>query len=156
MPISFEVNDASAFAALDGADDRVMDRFAELLRPVEQAMLDDARSRAIAHFHSVGKKPGLYLGAFAAGVSRKDSGVVGWLRNANNLAHLLEYGFTISDLVIEASGAMRFDVAGVGELYRREVHRHATPVQAYPAIHPALAARADEVLAAAEQAAKGE
>lgn len=155
MPITFKVDDSNAFVSLDGASDRVMDRFAELLRPIEEAMLDDARARAIGHFHSVGKKPGLYLAAFAGGVSRKPSGVVGWVRNSNNLAHLLEYGFTISDLMIEASSVMRFDLAGVGELYRREVHRHATPVQAYPAIVPAFEARAGDVQAAAEQAAKG-
>ena len=155
MTIEFEVDDSQAFAKLEGASDRVMDRFAEELTGIEQAMVNDARARAVAHFHSVGKKPGLYLGAFSGGVTQKPSGVVGYIRNNNNLAHLLEYGFTISDLLIEASGIMRFEAEGVGELYRREVHRHATPVQAYPAIHPAFAAHKDEILAAAERAAEG-
>jgi len=155
VSVEFEVDDKSAFARLEGVPQRVRERFAELLKPIEAAMLADARERALAHFHSVGKKPGLYLGAFAGGVSEKPSGVVGWVRNANPLAHLLEYGFTISDLMIAASGVMAFEAEGVGELYRREVHRHATPVQAYPAIGPAFDAHKADVRAAAEQAAAG-
>jgi hypothetical protein len=158
MEISFEVDDSGAFANLEGASDRVMERFAEELRPVEQAMLADARARAVAHFHSVGAKPGLYLGAFSGGVKKTPSGVVGWIRNDNQLAHLLEFGFTISDILIavkHVGDVMAFE-GDVGTLYREYVHRHSTGVQAYPAIHPAFEARKAEIEAAAERAARGD
>ena len=155
MPVQFEIDDSGAYAKMEGADERVMSRFAELLRPIEQEMVADARARAEAHFHSVGKKPGAYLAAFDGGVKKRPSGVVGWVKNSNPLAHLLEYGFTISDLLINASGVMKFDAGGVGELYRRAVHRHETRVQAYPAVRPAVAAHLAEVREAAQTAAEG-
>ena len=74
MTIEFEVDDSQAFAKLEGASDRVMDRFAEELTGIEQAMVNDARARAVAHFHSVGKKPGLYLGAFSGGTNGVSTG----------------------------------------------------------------------------------
>jgi hypothetical protein len=158
MPFQFEIDDSAAFAKMEGASDKVMDRFAELLRPVEEAMLADARAKDVAHFHSVGAKPGLYLAAFSGGVKKTPAGVVGWIRNGNNLAHLLENGFTISDILIatkSAGGVMAFDMGGVGKLFREYVHRHETKVQAYPAVHPAYEAHRDEVMAAAREAAKG-
>ena len=155
MEIEVEVSAQTAFAKLEGVSARVRDRFTENLKPIEEAMLTDARTAALAHFHSVGKKPGLYLGAFEGGVHEDDKRVVGWVRNANPLAHLLEYGFTISDLMIEAGGIMKFEAAGVGELYRRAVHRHATAVQAYPAIKPAFDAHKGEIQEAAERAVEG-
>ena len=121
---------------------------------VEQSMLQDARSKAVDHFHSTGKQPGLYLAAFSGGVSKKETKVVGWVRNNSPLAHLLENGFTISDLLIDSNNVMAFQ-SGVQELYAYAVHRHATKVQAYPAIGPAFEAHKGEVITAAEQAVQG-
>jgi hypothetical protein len=154
MAIEFVVDDSHAFAKFEGAGGRLKERLVEALRPIEQAILDDAMQRAVAHFHTVGAKPGLYLAAFSGGVKETDRGVVAWVRNPNPLAHLLEYGFTISDLLIEANGVMAFDMQGVGTLYRSEVHRHETKVQAYPAIRPALADHVDEIRGALERAAR--
>jgi hypothetical protein len=157
MSFDFEVHAESAFALLEGVGEKVIDRFAEELRPIEQAMLDDARARAAAHFHSVGAKPGLYLGGFGGGVTVKHGSAIGWMGNSNPLAHLFEAGFTISDLMIYAKNAevMKFAAGAVGDLYRKAVHRHATAVQPYPAILPAFEAKKGDIEAAAEQAAKG-
>jgi len=157
MPFDFEVHSQSAFAALDGVSEKVIDRFAEELRPIEQAMLDDARARAVAHFHSVGAKPGLYLAGFKGGVTVKHGSAIGFVGNSNQLAHLFERGFTISDLMIYARNAevMKFAAGGVGDLYRKAIHRHATHVKPYPAILPAFEARKGEIEAAAERAVEG-
>jgi len=152
MSLTVNVDTSSAVAKLEAVGPTVRDAFAASLRTIEQAMLADARANAEAHFHSVGAKPGAYFAAFEGGVKQTDSAVIGYVRNANPLAHLLENGFTISDLTISAANVMRFELAGVGEIYRREIHRHATPVQAYPAITPAFEAHVAEVEAAALQA----
>ncbi len=91
-------------------------------------------------------------------MKKEHGSVIGWLRNPNQLAHLFENGFTISDILIAtktANGVMAFEMAGVGQLYRQYVHRHETKVPAYPAIHPALAAHAADVREAAQTAAEG-
>jgi hypothetical protein len=157
MSIDFQIDAASAFAAIEGAPQKVVDNFAALLKPIEEAMLADARGRALAHFHSVGAKPGLYIGAFDGGVKVEHGSVIGWMGNSNQLAHLLENGFTISDLMIYAKNAevMKFAGGGVGDLYRKAVHRHATTVQPYPAIKPAFDAAKGDIQAAAEQAVQG-
>ena len=157
MPLTFEVDPQTAFATIEGAPQKVIDRFAEALRPIEQAMVDDARARAVAHFHSVGAKPGLYLAGFSGGVTEKHGSIIGWVGNSNPLAHLLEKGFTISDLMIYARNAevMKFAVAGVGDLYRKAVHRHATQVRPYPAILPAFQAKEGEIMDAAQRAVEG-
>jgi hypothetical protein len=152
MDVKVEMTPATAYVKLEGVAPKVVEQFAKNLEVVEEAMLADAKSIALDHFHSVGKKPGLYLAAFQGGVKTQASSVTGYVRNANNLAHLLEYGFTISDLMIESAGVMKFALGGVGDLYRRAVHRHATVVQAYPAITPAFEAHKAEVLDAAQKA----
>lgn len=156
MSIEFEVKSRSAFAAIEGAPKKVVDAFAERLRPIEESMLADARSRALGHFHSVGAKPGLYLAGFGGGVKTRPSGVVAWMGNSNSLSHLFEYGFTISDMKIVAkdvNGLMKF-AGDTGDVYRHAVHRHETKVQPYPNILPAFEARQADILEAAQQAAK--
>ena len=156
--MNFDVKlEAGALERIAAAGETVQSLMAEHLAPIASDMLADARSRAQAHFHSVGAKPGLYLAGFEGGVKMEaDGSAVGWVANRNPLAHLLEYGFTISDLMIEANGmAMKFAVAGVGDLYRHAVHRHATDVQAYPALTPAFEARKADVVEAAREVARG-
>ena len=138
---------------LEGMGDNVMSVFAKSLREIESRILGAAQANAVAHFHSIGAKPGLYLAGFQGGVKEGKSSVVGYVRNSNQLAHLLEYGFTISDLMIAADeGVMKFLTEDVGTVYRREIHRHETQVQAYPALGPAFDAHKGEVAAAAEDA----
>jgi hypothetical protein len=151
MPIvTCSIDDETVFARFDHMGPRVREMLVEALTPIADAMLADARGRAEAHIHSTGAKPGLYLDSIQGGVADKPGEVVGWVRSANPLAHLLEYGFTISDMTIEASAGavMKFEMPGAGELYRREVHRHEIRVRPYPAIRPAL----DDFAAAIEAA----
>ncbi len=152
--IQFQVTAYKLTAELEGASKRVLDRFAEKLRPIAARMLDEARARATAHIHSVGARPGAYLAGFNAGVKQDATSVTGWLANSNGLAHLFEYGFTISDLMIRArGGAMKFQEGGVGALYRKAIHRHATAVPAYPAILPTFEAHKAQIEQAAREAA---
>ncbi len=150
--------DAGALDRIAAMGETVQSLMAGRLQPIAQEILDEARNRAEAHIRYVSDyKPGLYLAGFGGGVKIEPNGdVVGWVGNKNPLSHLLEYGFTISDLMIEANGmAMKFEEAGVGELFRREVHRHETQVRAYPAILPAFEARKGEVIEAARDVARG-
>jgi len=151
MSIEFEIDASSVYAKLDKLSGEVRDRFAASIKQIEERMLAEARANAVAHFHSVGKKPGVYLASFSGGVKQTDGSIIGWVRNGARLAHLMENGFTISDLLIagSADAVMKFELAGVAELYRRSVHRHKTAVQAYPAIAPAFEAHKGEVLDAA-------
>lgn len=154
MPITVEIEASSAFAKLDGLAGQVRERFVASVKEIEKAILAEARANAVAHFHSVGKKPGVYLASFSGGVKETGGSVIGWVRNGARLAHLMEDGFTISDLMIHAEGGLMelFEADTVLVLYRREVHRHATPVQAYPAIGPAFEVHKPEIEAAARAA----
>jgi hypothetical protein len=155
MSFELEIDAASVFAKLDGVGEEVRKRFAASAKAIEEKMLADAKANAVRHFHSVGEKPGVYLASFSGGVKETDGGVIGWVRNGARLAHLMEYGFTISDFIIGGGvdALMRFD-GDVGAVYRREIHRHATAVQAYPAIGPAFEAHKDEIETAARDAVK--
>jgi hypothetical protein len=150
MAASFEVDASGAFARLDRIGPGVRQALLDELTPLAAEMADGARYLALAHFHSIGAKPGLYLASIAGGVSDKDSKVVGYVRSSNPLAHLLELGFTIKDMIIEAKsgGVMAFDAGGIAEVFTRKVHRPETKVQAYPAIQPAFDAMRGEVEAA--------
>ena len=121
---------------------------------------EDARARATAHFHTLGAKPGLYLAAFADGTYDKGDRVGGYVRNANGLAHLLEYGFTISDMTIYAKNGDVMAFGGdVATVFRKMVHRHQTKVEAYPAIGPAFDAASPDIgpalITAVKEAAAG-
>ena len=154
MPISIDIQASSLFAKLEGMSGKVRERFAASMKRTEESILSQARSNAVAHFHSVGNKPGVYLSAFSGGVKETPGSITGWVRNGARLAHLMENGFTISDLMIQAdSGAMAFfEANSAAEPYRRNVHRHATDVQAFPAIGPAFEAHRAEIEAAARAA----
>ena len=152
MSLTVNVDSSSAFAKLDSLTGEVRERFAASIKQIEETILAEARINAVGHFHSFGKKPGRYLEAFRGGVKQTDSAVIGWVGNPSPLAHLLENGFTISDLMISANSVMKFELVGVAELYRRQIHRHATPVQAYPALRPAFDAHKGEVETAARRA----
>lgn len=152
MPFTFEVDAQAAFARFDAIGPGVRHALLDELTPLAAEITDDARARALAHFHSIGKKPGQYLASIHGGVADKGSRVVGWVRSSDPLAHLLELGFTISDMTIGAKGGglMTFDTdSGVRSAFK--VHRHETKVEPYPAIEPAFAARRGDVMAAMER-----
>jgi hypothetical protein len=153
MAFSFEVDAQGAFAKLDAVGPTVRQALLDELTPIEVDMTNDARARALAHFHSIGAKPGLYLASIYGGVSNKGSSIVGYVRSSSPLAHLLELGFTIKDMIIEAKsdGVMAFEVGGIGEVFSRKVHRPETVVEPYPAIFPAFEAKRAEIAEALER-----
>jgi hypothetical protein len=157
MAASFEVDASGAFAKLDRIGPSVRQALLDELTPLAADMASDARARALAHFHSIGVKPGAYLASIAGGVSDKDSKVVGYVRSASPLAHLLELGFTIRDWIIVPGtgegtksylGAIMAFAGAEGMRFALTVHRPETKVQAYPAIQPAFDAMRGEVEAA--------
>jgi len=155
VSVGFEVDASAAFVKLAAIGPNVHRLLLEELKPLAAEILDDARSRAIAHFHSVGADPGLYLQGFAGGVSDKGTRVTGYVRNPSPLAHLLEDGFTIKDMMIEVkSGAVMAFEGDVATVFAREVHRHETRVQPYPALQPAFDARRGDIAAALQRVAE--
>jgi hypothetical protein len=156
MPVTFAIDAQAAFVHLDRIGPGVHQALLDELTPIADAMQADARSRALGHFHSLGKKPGLYLDSIRGGVSDKGTRVSGYVRSSNPLAHLFEDGFTISDMLIEAAngGVMAFEEGGVGQMFRQEIHRHETAVKPYPAIHPAFDAARSEIEAALRRVAE--
>lgn len=145
MPFSFEVDPQAVYLKFDAIGPGVRELLAQELRPIVDEMVDDARSRAVDHFHSLGAKPGLYLASIHGGVKEQSFRVSGWMRSSNPLAHLLELGFTIRDWMIESKTLMAFELPDIGEVFAREVHRHATKVKPYPALFPAFEALQGEI-----------
>jgi hypothetical protein len=162
MSLTVKLTNDRAFTIFDGVGDDVMSAFAKGLRDIESRILSDARANAVSHFHSAGVDPGGYLKAFQGGVKEKKGSVVGYVRNAHPIAHLLEYGFTISDLMIvpgtgkntkaQVGDLMKF-AGSAGDVFRRTVPRPETAVRAFPALGPAFEAHRGEIIAAAEDAA---
>jgi hypothetical protein len=152
MPFDFTVDAQAAYARFDAIGPGVRQALLDELTPIAADMANDARALALAHFHSIGKKPGQYLASIRGGVSDKGSRVVGYVRSSSPLAHLLELGFTISDMIIEAKGGalMTFDTDG-GVRSAFKVHRPETKVDPYPAIEPAFEAKRSDIMAALDR-----
>ncbi|MFZ1109852.1 MAG: hypothetical protein WAN43_16075 [Rhodomicrobium sp.] len=160
MPTFRSTIDAqAAYARLDAIGPKARQALKDALTPIAPAMQSDARDIALAHIHSIGDpaKAGRYLASIRGGLTDKGYKIVGWLRSGSPLGHLLELGFTIKDWVIvpgtgertksHLGALMAFDVGGVSKVVKT-VHRHATKVQAYPAIGPAFTKHRAEILAA--------
>ena len=145
---------------LDAVEPDVRQRLEQSLGQLGKRIGDDAKSRAQAHIRFLGvKKPGSYVESIYGGLAKPKTRtrVTGFVRSGHPLAHLMEEGFTISDILIAArsgGGVMEF-WGSLGLTYRQYIHRHETQVQAYPAINPAFEARRADVMAAFAAAAKG-
>ena len=135
------------------------------LAPLAQQMESDARSRASAHIRFLGsKKPGTYVPSIKGGLAhKKPTRVTGYVRSGHPLAHLMELGFKISDLMIvpgtgkgttSSLGALMAFAGDAGDVIRAAVHRHQTVVPAYPAIFPAFEAKRNEIMATIESVAR--
>ncbi len=156
------VNDTHITELLDKVSPTVRELLNRELDDFVEEITSDARARAAAHIRYLGaKNPGTYVASIEGGVADKEqSRLTGYVRSGHPLAHLMEFGFTISDLTIVASAAdvMAFE-GDAGTVYAKTVHRHTTNVQPYPAILPAFEARKDEIIASfyeiARQAGQG-
>ena len=157
LDIKVDVDESHVNAHFDQIGPDVKQALLTLSAEIAREIEDAARGFAIAHFHSVGAKPGLYLAGFKSGTYDKQSRVGGWVNNANPLAHLLEYGFTISEMTITAANLMAFE-GDAGTVFAKYVHRPETEVPAYPALHPAFdeakAAIGPRLAAAGREAAR--
>jgi hypothetical protein len=142
---------------LDGMAPAVRERLIETLEPIAAEIQADAKARAEEHIRYLGSKnPGSYVESIQHGVAAKrERKVTGYVRSGHPLAHLLEDGFTIKDMMIQSAdgGVMAFQDE-LGMHFARDVHRHETKVKAYPAIRPAFEARRDDILAALEAVAR--
>ena len=158
------INDEHITRVLDAVAPAIRAKLIDALTPIAEDIAADAKAAAEAHIRFLGaKNPGSYVESIKAGVSTRDAQrVIGYVRSGHHLAHLLEDGFTISDLTIvpgtgkaglsHLGAIMAFD-GDAGMQFAREIHRHETKVHAFPAINPAFAARRGEILAAMERVA---
>jgi hypothetical protein len=160
------IDETHVTQVLDKIGPDVRQALTESLGQIAKSTEADARARAQAHIRFLGvKKPGTYAPSIKGGVADKGgSRITGYVRSAHPLAHLLELGFNITDLMIvpgtgkntsaQAGDIMKF-AGDAGDVFRAVVHRHATTVPPYPAIYPAFEAARPDIMDAFDKAAKG-
>jgi hypothetical protein len=151
------VDDSDVIAHIERLVPSMHDALVAYLGNIAREIETDAQARARGHIRFLGaKNQGSYVSSITSGVSDREDRVTGYVRSGHPLAHLLEFGFTISDMTIYASAAdvMAFD-GGAGTVFAKHVHRHATKVQPYPAIHPAFEDHKAEILDALERVVGG-
>lgn len=153
MSIDLKIDTTRITARLEAMGPNVHQALVRALDPLAQSIAGTARDNASAHIRFLGKNPGKYLSSIYGGVSDKDKRVTGYVRSGNPLAHLLESGFTISDIVIDPGDIMTFE-GDAGQVFARVVHRHETQVKPYPALTPAFEAHAGEIEGALTGAVK--
>lgn len=152
---NFVVDDAHVTLRLEAIGPDCREALRSVLGPAAAAIDDEARANAIGHFHSIGAKPGLYLAGFQHGSFEKGSRIGAYVRNGNQLAHLMEKGFTISDIdILPKTAEMMVFEGDAGKVFARHVHRHETKVQPYPALTPAFEAARDRLQADMTDAVK--
>jgi hypothetical protein len=138
-----------------GLDQDVVKLLEVRLEPIAKEIGADAKSRAAAHIRFLGLvKPGSYVNSIYGALARqRKNRALAFVRSGHPLAHLMEYGFTITDMMITVRNARVMKFAGVDDsgryawMFRRSIHRHQTQVQPYPAILPAFEARRAEIMA---------
>lgn len=116
------------------------------MAPLARKLTQDVRAKALAHIHTFGAKPGLYLASIHGGVSDKDARISGYVRTGNQLAHLLEYGTASHAIVAKRKQVL----ASADQVFGRVVN---VSSPAYPAFD-VLEGRREEVEAAMTQAVK--
>lgn len=150
------ISDAHITRVLDAVAPSLRAKLIDALTPIADEIAADAKAAAAAHIRFLGaKNPGSYVESIKAGVSIRDAQrVIGYVRSGHHLAHLLEDGFTIKEMMIAAGdgGIMAFE-GELGMQFARQVHRPETKVPAYPAINPAFEARRGEILATMDRVA---
>lgn len=152
MSFNMVITDNMATAQLDNIGPDVSAALKQKLGPIATGMAADAKSRAEAHIRFLGVKPGAYVASIYGGVSSKEQRVVGWVRSASPLAHLLEYGAQTPAHTIEASVKEVMAFAGpAGKVFAARVNHPGAVIPAYPAIGPAFEARQGEIRTTLEQ-----
>ena len=147
MPV-FQITVAdNASAALQHIAPNARAALRAVMAPLTRELAQDVRALALAHIHSYGKKPGLYLASIFGGVSDKGSTITGYVRSGNQLAHLLEYGTAAHDIGVKNKRVL----ASADEVFGRLVN---VSSPAYPVFAPALAKRQAEIEAAMTLAVK--
>ena len=157
-------DDRRLLQVLDGVDPAVAQALKDELWVIAKAMESEARDRAQAHIRFLGaKSPGSYVQSIKGGVStRRGTRTTGYVRSGHPLAHLMEGGFNITDMMIvpgtgkntlaQIGAVMKF-AGDAGDVFLKAVHRHATKVPPYPAIYPAFDSLKGDIHAAFEKAA---
>ena len=157
MPdISFSIDETHAVARLEAIGPDARAALKSAVGPLVAEILGDARSRAEAHIRFLGGKPGAYLASIGGGVSEKNSTrVIGYVRSGSPIAHLLEFGAHTPphDILPKVANILAFQ-GDAGMVFAHAVHSPGATIPAYPAITPAFAARANDVVEAMENAVR--
>jgi len=156
MQLSIDIDVSRVIGRFDKMLPDVHDALLKALKPLAEQGAKDARDLADEHIHFIGKKPGMYLASIYGGVADKGSAVIGYIRSASPLAHLLEYGASIPahEIGPDTADALAFE-GDAGMVFAKVIHSPGATVPAYPAIKPALTAIADQVEQVLRDAAKG-
>ena len=166
-----DIKDSRLAAQLERIGPNARAALEHALAPLAARVGSDARSRAAAHIHTetatrggrvrfwkgfggdgnvafYDAGPGGYLASIKDGMASKESRVVGWVRSAHPLAHLLEYGANPPphDIVPDVAGVLAFE-GDAGTVYAKIVHHPGAKIPPYPAIYPAFEHARGEIAA---------
>ena len=156
---------------LDSVGPNVKKVLEDEMKFIGMSIAAEARDFAEAHIHSIGRSkdgkfpPGSYVQSIKGGLAKPKSPTrtTGYTRSGHPLAHLMELGFNITDMIIRPGttkrtlshlGALMAFDGGAEELVKRLVHRHATRVPPHPAIKPAYQQFIPSIYAAFDMAKK--
>ena len=150
------LNESRIVARLDAIGPSVRQKLIEVLTPLAEEVVADAKSRAQAHIRYLGLKPGEYLDSIKGGVSLKnDKRVTGYIRSGSPIAHLLEYGANVPahEILPKIAKVLAF-TGSAGTVFAKAVHSPGATIPPYPALGPAFEARKSEIKAALIEAGR--
>lgn len=155
MAASLKVDVSSAIARFDRIGPNVHQVLVDRMTPLAQEIAADARSRALAHIHFLGIKPGAYVASIYGGISDKQNSVVGFVRSSSPLAHLLEFGAKTPahDILPKVAAVLAFQ-GDAGTVFARAVRSPGATIPPYPAIYPAFEAVSGQIEAALTEAVR--
>ena len=133
MPATIQIDATQSVEHLRTLDEKTRQKLADKLRPLADKVASDARANAAAHIHLLGSKPGQYLASIYGEVKADETGVIGMVRSANPLAHIMEYGASRAahEILPDVAQALHF-VFGGAEIFAGAVF---APASLSPAFH---------------------
>lgn len=168
MPIEIvEISDSRVAVQLERIGPNARAALEEALAPLATQIGADARSRAAAHIHLIGKESlGAYVESIKDGVASKDARVVGWVRSNTPTIHfkgrdvplavLMQYGANPPphEILPDVATALNFE-GSAGEVFAAKVSHPGAHIAAFPDITVAFESAAPEIRATLEEAVKG-
>jgi hypothetical protein len=149
MPITIDVDLTAANEHLQNIDLQVRKNLINVLGPLAENIVADARANAAAHIHLLGKTPGKYLDSIEFKIVADDDRVVAHIQSADPLALLLEYGAerAAHEILPDTARALFFFFGGE-EIFARVVIEAASMSPAFHDIERAFDTKLEDIMQA--------